>query len=782
MAQIDCTRGHFQRSFRVALTTGVAALGAIGSLTAQAQVLEQLRSADSRIATAGTKEAWTGTQQAPANAPNVVIILLDDVGYGAASTFGGPIPTPGMDQLASEGLRYNNFRVTALCSPTRAALLTGRNDHRVSFGTVSESLSPNPGYKGVWPKEAASVARVLQLNGYKTAAFGKWHNTPYFEVNPTGPFDRWPTRLGFDYFYGFMAGAMDHFNPALYRNTTPVEQPRSVAQGYHLSADLTDNALGWLESHYATAPDKPYLLYYAPGAAHEPHQPPRDWIEKYRGQFDQGWDKLRAEIFQRQKRLGFVPADAKLTPRPDELPAWQKLSADQQAVYARQMEVYAAFLAYTDEQVARLVRAIRARPDGANTAIFYVVSDNGASAEGGPDGRDIAGDGRASASMAERTQRLDELGDPSHAAQYSAGWAWATSSPFQWTKQVASHLGGTSSPLIVSWPKGIADKGGLRQQFSHVNSIAPTIYEMVGITPPAEVEGVKQMPFDGVSFAYTFNQPKAPSRHHTQVFEQMGNRAIYHDGWWAGALHSIPWNYQRSEDFSKDKWELYHLETDFSQSRDLAKRYPKKLAELQALFDTEAKANNIYPLNNSFGRNGFGGEQPRLVDSRSEFVFGPRMDRLPSSQGPDFSRSHRIEATVEVPAGGSEGTLIANGGNQGGFLFYVKNGHAVYEINYHGGRHRQTIRSAAPLPAGKVTVAYEYHVPAAGQKAGTATLSVTGQEAVTAAMPWFEPPTFTSEYDMLTVGRTSQARIGETVVGPFPFTGTIDEVRITLLK
>lgn len=770
----------FTPTLRASLIAGIASIAPLGTMAANAQVLEQVRTADSRIATAGTKEAWVNAPQAPKGAPNVVVILLDDVGFGAAGTFGGPIPTPGMDQVAAEGLRYNNFRVTALCSPTRAALLTGRNDHRMSFGTVSESLSPHAGYKGVLPKEAATVARVLQLNGYTTAAFGKWHNTPYFEINPTGPFDRWPTRLGFDYFYGFMAGAMDHFHPALYRNTTPVEPAKLPEQGYNLGADLTDDALGWLDNHYATAPDKPYLLYYATGATHEPHQPPREWIEKYRGRFDQGWDKLRAEIFQRQKKLGFIPPSARLTPRPAELPAWNALSADQKAVYARQMEVFAAFLAYTDQQVQRLVRAVRARPDGENTAIFYVVSDNGASAEGGPDGRDIAGDGRAPASVAERAARVDELGDPRHAAQYSAGWAWATSTPFQWTKQVASHLGGTTSPLIVSWPKGIADKGGLRTQFSHVNSIAPTIYEMAGITPPAEVEGVKQMPFDGISFAYTFNQPKAPSRHRTQVFEQMGNRAIYHDGWWAGALHSVPWKYQRSEDFAKDRWELYNLNTDFSQSKDLAKKYPQKLSELQVLFDKEAKDNNIYPLNNSFGRNGFGGEQPRLLDGRREFVFGPRMERMPGSQAPDFALSHRIEAVIDVPQGGAEGTLMANGGNQGGFLIYVQDGHVVYEINYHGGRHRQMIRSGKPVPEGRVTIAYDYRAPAKNETAGTATLSINGQDTVTASVPWFEPPTFTSEYDMMMIGRAPLARIAANVKGPFPFTSTIDHIRVKL--
>lgn len=752
----------------------------VGVPMTHAQVLEQVSSADARIAVSGTKENWTKAPTAPKGAPNIVVVLLDDVGFAAASTFGGGVPTPGMDRVAADGLSYNNFHVTALCSPTRAALLTGRNDHRVGFGTVTESSSPYPGYDGVLRDDAATIARVLKANGYRTAAIGKWHNTPYFEINPVGPFDRWPTGVGFDYFYGFMAGAMDHFSPYLYRNTTAVEQASAASEGYNLAADLTDDAIRWVDTHQALAPDKPYLLYYATGATHEPHQPPQDWIARFHGKFDQGWDKFRQETFERQKRLGFIPASTKLTPRPAELPAWDGLSVDQKRVYARQMEVFAAFLAYTDHQVDRLLNHVRSLPGGDNTMIVYVVSDNGASAEGGPDGRDISGaDGRA-APMAERVARLDELGQPQHPAQYSAGWAWATSSPFQWTKQVASHLGGATSPLIISWPERIKDKGGLREQFTHVNSIAPTLYEAIGITAPAQVNGVKQLPLDGISFGYSFTQPKAASRHGVQIFEQMGNRAIYKDGWWAGALHSVPWNYQRSDDFSADRWELYNLQKDYSQSVDLALKYPEKLREMQTLFDQEAKANHLYPLNNSFGKNGFGGEQPRLLDGRKDFLFRPGFPGMPAAQAPDFSLSHRITARVTVDAGQPSGVILANGGNQGGFLLYVQDGHVVFENNYRGGTQRQKLISSRALPKGVVDIVYEYDADPKAREQGDAKIWINGEAAGQARITHFSPPTFTSEYDVMTVGRAPLGKIGEDIVGPAPFSGKLESVQVSL--
>lgn len=740
-------------------------------------VVHDAVAAGSRIEVAGPKEAWRGARVAPKGAPNVLIVLLDDVGYAAASTFGGPVATPGMDRLAASGLRYNNFHVTALCAPTRAALFTGRNDHRVGFGTVPESASRHPGYDGVWPDSAASIAQVLKIHGYSTAAFGKWHNTPYWEVSPVGPFERWPTGRGFEYFYGFMAGAMDHFDPVLWRNTTRVEPPRSAKEGYNLGSDLTDEALAWLDTQRALAPGKPWLLYYAPGATHEPHQPPREWIAQYRGRFDAGWDALREQIFARQKKLGFIPATARLTPRPQELPAWATLSPDEKRLYARQMEVFAAFLAFTDFEVDRLIQAARKAPGGENTLVLYIVSDNGASGEGGPHGRDLVPVGTTPASIDERVGHLDELGRPQHAAQYSAGWAWATSSPFQWMKQVASHLGGTSSPLIVSWPARIKEAGGLRKQFTHVNDVAPTLYEIIGIEAPKVVGGVEQLPMDGVSFAYSFAQPDAPARHRLQIFEQMGNRAIYHDGWWAGALHAVPWNYQRSEDFSQDRWELYDLTEDFSQARDLAATHPEKLRELQALFEREARANQLFPLNNSFGRNGFGGEQPRLLDGQSEFVFTASFPGMPSMQAPDFNRSHRIKAELTVPEEGAQGTILANGGNMGGFVLYVQDGRLVYEHHYRA-RVRQIIRAARPLPAGRVEVSYEYEPrPSAS---GVGRLYVNGELAAESELQHFESPLFTNEFDLFTVGRSPPGRISESFDGAFPFTGQLERVKVTL--
>lgn len=771
------------RTTAVAGAAMIAAMIAVGSASAQepaargADVVHDTVLAERRIAVAGSKETWGGARVAPKGAPNVLIVLLDDVGFAAPSTFGGPVSTPGMDRIASMGLRYNNFHVTALCSPTRAALLTGRNDHRVGFGTVMESVSRFPGYDGVWPDSAASIAEVLRLNGYSTAAFGKWHNTPYWEVSPVGPFERWPTGRGFEYFYGFIAGAMDHFDPVLWRNTTQVKPPHSAS--YNLGSDLTDQAIAWVDTQRTLARGKPWFLYYAPGATHEPHQPPPEWIEKYSGRFDAGWDALREQIFARQKKLGFIPASAKLTPRPTELPPWKSLSASEKRLYARQMEVFAGFLEFTDFETDRLIRAVQRGPEGENTLIVYIASDNGASGEGGPEGRDLAPIGTTPPTIEERAQHLGELGRPQHAAQYSAGWAWATSSPFRWMKQVASHLGGTSAPLIISWPARIKDAGGLRSQFTHVNDVAPTLYELIGIEAPKVLNGVDQLPMDGVSLAYTFAEATAPSRHRLQVFEQMGNRAIYLDGWWAGAMHAVPWAYRRNDDFSRDRWELYDLARDYSQARDLAAEQPQKLHEMQSLFQREARANHIFPLNNSFGTNGFGGEQPRLLDGQSELIFASSFPGMTSMEAPDFNRSHKITATLIIPESGAEGTILANGGNTGGFVLYVRGGHLVYEHNYRA-RRREAIRAPHLLPAGRVEVAFEYDARTSAGERAEGRLYVDGELAAKSDLPYFESPLFTSEFGLFMVGRSPPGQISDSIEGAFPFTGGIEQLRVTL--
>ena len=724
---------------------------------------------------------WPQPPKAPANAPNVVLILLDDVGFAASGTFGGPAQTPGLDQLAARGLRYNQFHTTALCTPTRAALLTGRNDHRAGFGTVMESVTGFPGYNGLWKKSTVSVAEVLRRNGYSTAAFGKWHNTPLWEISPVGPFDRWPTGLGFEYFYGFMAGATTQWDTPLYRNTTPVEPSRSPSQGYHFTADITDDAIRWVHTHQSLAPEKPYFLYFATGATHEPHHVPKEWIDKYLGRFDQGWDQLRAEIFARQKKLGVIPANAELTPRPREIPAWDSLSADQKKLYARQMEVYAAFLAHTDHEVQRLVRTVQEGPQGDNTLIIYIVGDNGASAEGGLAGRDVepknvssTAAGLTPTPVAERLQYIDELGSELHLNQYSAGWAWATGAPFQWMKQVASHFGGTTDPVIVSWPARIKDFGGLRSQFTHVNAVAATLYEVIGIPFPHVVDGVEQLPLDGVSFAYTFDDAKAPSRHTLQIFEQMGSRAIYKDGWVAGARHAVPWDYVRNNDYASDRWELYHITEDYSQAHDLAARYPEKLKELRALFEVEARRNDIYPLGTGFGGKPFGTGQPRLAGERKEFVFYPGTPRIPASQAPEFGRSHRITATVSMPAAGADGALIADGGRVGGFVLYVKEGHLVYESNFHG-RSRDLITSNVPVPTGKSELAFEFTQRGGG---GTGRLYINGQLVGEKPIAHFSPPTFTSESDSFSIGQALGSPVSNAYQPPFAFGGTLEKLKV----
>jgi arylsulfatase A-like enzyme len=541
-------------------------------------------------------EAWPQETRAPRGAPNVIVVLLDDVGYAATSVFGGPVPTPELERLAATGLRYNNFHTTAYCSASRAALLSGRNDHRVGFGVISETVQGFPGYNGIWRKDTTSMPEVLRRNGYSTAAFGKWHNTPPWEITPVGPFDRWPTGLGFEYFYGFMGAQTNQWYPKLYRNTRPASPVKTPEQGYYLNTDLADDAIRWLHVHESQAPDKPYLLYFAPGATHEPLQAPREWIEKYRGRFDGGYDRLRQEIFDRQKKLGVIPANSELTPRPAELPGWDSFSADQKRLMARQMEVYAAFLAHTDHEIGRIIQAAREGPHGDNTLVLFIAGDNGASAEGGFTGYEIS---RAQ-TLGQRLARLDEMGGvvAKGSSLYASGWAYALSSPFQWAKRIASHYGGTTVPLVVSWPARIKDQGGLRPQFSHLNDIAATVLEAAGIAAPEVVDGVKQLPMDGTSLVYSFDQPQAPSTHTLQIFEQVGNRAIYHDGWVAAVRHAFPWNtpQDQNSDFRSDIWELYHVAEDFSQARNLAAQNPEKLKELQALFEAEARKNDIYPL------------------------------------------------------------------------------------------------------------------------------------------------------------------------------------------
>jgi arylsulfatase len=737
---------------------------------------------------------WPEPLKAPAGSPNIVLILLDDTGFGDASTFGGPAQTPELDNLAAQGLRYNRFHVSAACSLTRAALLSGRNDHKAAFGTTVDSASGFPGYNGIWRKDTVSVAEVLRRNGYSTAAFGKWHNTPFWEVSPVGPFDHWPTSLGFEYFYGFMGLDQREFEPTLYRNTAPVELPGTKQQGYHLTADLTDQAISWLHTHESLAPDKPYFLYFATGATHIPHQVPREWIRKYHGQFDQGWDKVREETFARQKKLGVIPADAELTPRPDGMPAWDTLSADMRRLLARQMEVYAAYLSQTDHEVGRLVKVIQESPQGENTLILYIVGDNGAMPGPGAEGSEEYGDFDPAhfQPLQERLRYIDELGSELFMNSYAVPWAWASDTPFQSTKEDASHFGGTRDPMIASWPARIKDKGGLRTQFTDVNDVAATLYEITGIRFPSEVDGVKQQALDGVSFAYTFEQPSARSRHLTQIFETDGNRAIYQEGWVAAAPHCLAWKCPVTgtdlSDFGSDRWELYHIDTDYSEAHDVAKQFPDKLKAMKDLFDTEARKENIYPL----GAVDVKG-QPHPARGRREFIYYPDLPRTPSAYVvPDFSQSHRITAQAVIPEDGAEGVIIASGSRSAGFALYLKDKRLIYE-NHPLGASRAVIASRTQVPYGEVTLGYEFIADAPeanmpgplAQLFGSKPAPGTGRLYINGRLVGEGRQGPVSRYVLgdestLGIGRIFPSPVSPAFDPPFKFTGTLTRVQVKL--
>ena len=643
---------------------------------------------------------WPKGAQATKGAPNVVLILIDDVGFSATATFGGEVSTPTFDGLAKRGLRYNEFHVNSLCSPTRAALLSGRNNHEVGFGTVAEAASGYPGYNAQWGKDAVSLAEVLKANGYSTAAFGKWHNTPLWETTSAGPFDRWPTNRGFEHFYGFIQGADNQYYTRLFRDTVPVEPGSTPQEGYNLTTDIANDAIRWLHAHDGIAPDKPFFLYFAPGAVHTPHQVSKQWIEKYKGKFDQGWDKVREETFARQKALGVIPANAELTPRPEGLPAWDSLSKDEQKLLAHQAEVFAGFAEQADYEVGRVLKAIQEEGKSDNTLVLEIFGDNGGSAEGGIEGTDLLTDTGATASVPDRLAVSDELGSEVFMNHYAAAWAWALGTPFQGTKQDASHLGGTRDPLVVSWPARIKAVGGLRTQFQHVNDVAPTIYEASGIKFPETYEGVKQIPLEGSSFLYTFDHADEPSHHHVQYFATSGNRAIYKDGWWAGDRYASTWEPRGAftlgahTDLDRHPWELYNLNDDYSQAHDLAAKYPEKLKELQALFNEEAVRNHVYPLIPTLS------QQPSPFNGRTVFVYREGVERIPNRVGPQLvGRPHQITADVSIPASGGDGVIVAQGSRYGGFTLYVKDRHVVYEVNAYG-KSTGRIVSSAPLAAG----------------------------------------------------------------------------------
>jgi arylsulfatase A-like enzyme len=722
--------------------------------------------------------------QPPAGAPNIVLILLDDVGFGQFSTFGGGVPSPTMDRLAREGVRYNRFHTTALCSPTRAALITGRNHHSASFAGITEMATGYDGYCCVLPKDCGTVAEVLRQNGYMTAWIGKNHNTPTWETSATGPFDRWPSGLGFDYFYGFNAGDMNHWHPLLFENHNLV--PASDDPDYHLTEDLADKAIRWVRQVKAIAPDKPYFLYVAPGATHAPHQAPKHWIDKFKGKFDMGWDAYREQTLERQKKLGVVPRDTKLTERSRGLPDWDGLNADQKRLYARMMEVFAAYGAQVDAAMGRVIDAVKELPDADNTMIIYIAGDNGSSAEGGLEGslnENLFFNGFPE-TWQDNLLAIDELGGPKHFNHFPSSWAHAMNTPFQWTKQVASHFGGTRNPMIISWPARIADGGGLREQFLHVIDLAPTIYEACGISEPRVLGGVPQKPIEGRSFAATFTEPKAAETRRTQYFELACNRGLYHDGWMASAPSFAPWQAVRDPSWDPDEqvWELYKIDEDFSQAKDLAKAHPGKLRELQDLWWAEASKYSVLPLDwrGTIRMNPETMGRPSLAGKRTKAVYHEGMVALPGAAClPMLNKSFAITAQVELANDKAEGMIVTQGGSEGGYGLYMRKGKPTFVYNFLG-KERTTLVSEKSLPKGKATIAVTFDYDGGGMgKGGKLTLRVNGAKVAKARLERSVPIQF-AIFEGLDIGMDSGSAVDFTYSLPFAFTGRIAQVEIEI--
>jgi len=784
------------RLSRRAMLSGVAAVGAMSLLSSACGKGSEPRTAGDRSHlplpdtptgghaghTIADSEMPTITPtRPPAGAPNIVVVLLDDVGFGATGTFGGPVPTPVTDSLAAEGLRYNRFHTTSLCSPTRAALMTGRNHHAVNSGVITEWATGFEGYNSIIPKSCATVAEILRQNGYSTACFGKWHNTPVWESSSSGPFDRWPTGLGFEEFYGFQGGETNQFIPALYHGTAAIEPEHP--DDYHLTTDLADKMIEWVGHQRSLTPDKPFFVYWAPGATHAPHQPPASWVTQFAGKFDQGWDALREKTFQRQKTLGVIPADAQLTPRNETIPAWDTLNAEQKKIATRLMEVYAGFLAHTDHEIGRMVDALKAMGQWDNTMFVYIIGDNGASSAGGLNGvfNQMVYTNGAQEDPQVVLSKLSEIGSVKANNDYPVGFASAMCTPFQFTKQYASHFGGTRNPMIITWPAKVSDHGGLRSQFHHLVDIAPTLLEAAGLPEPEMVDGVKQRPMDGVSMAYTFDDQKAQSRRTTQYFEIMGTRAIYHDGWFACTYHGkINWKPGKLPAFSDDRWELYDLSSDFTQAKDLASEQPQKLAELKALFDKEAEKNSVFPLDDR-GPARAVNARPTIMGDRTSITIGPGQIRMPEDIiRTAFNKSYSITADFDPSAGGAtEGVLLAAGGYVGGMALYIKDNRPQFTYNYFGSKYT-TVSGTEPLPPARTSVRLDFDYDGGGMgKGGVARLSVNGKEVGNGRLDATEPLGFSAD-EGLDVGEDTGTPATDTYEGLFPFTGKIDTVTLQL--
>jgi arylsulfatase A-like enzyme len=722
----------------------------------------------------------------PKGAPNVVIVLIDDMGFGAPSANGGPCYMPAMEKIAERGLLYNRFHTTALCSPTRQALLTGRNHHSAGMGSVAEVATGAPGNDSVRPNTVATIAEILRLNGYSTGAVGKMHQTPTWEVSMSGPFDRWPTGDGFEKFYGFVGGEANQWAPTLYLGNYPVEPWGTAEDGYHISEDIVDKAIAWIRGLHVMTPDKPFFLYTSFGATHAPHHAPQEYIDKYKGKFDKGWDAVREETLANMKAKGIVPQDTELTGRPEGVRAWDELNETEKTVYARLMEVYAGFAEHTDAQVMRLIDTLDEMGVMDDTIFIYIAGDNGASAEGGLDGtfNELMALNGIPQTLEDVLPRLDDLGGPNAFNHYPVGWAHAMNAPYQWTKQVASHFGGTRNSMALSWPRNIKASGEIRQQFHHVIDIVPTILEAAGLPEPYMVNGVAQKPMEGVSMAYTFDDANADDRHVTQYFEMFGNRGIYHEGWTAVTHHSTPWLTREWPSFEQDVWELYNTNKDWSQAHDLSKEMPEKLRELQDLFLIEASKYNVFPLDDRrYERfNAAIAGRPDLAGDRKTMTFYPGMTHLMENTVLNVkNRSHTITAEVEIPEGGADGVIVAQGGRFAGWTLYVKDGAAKYGYNWFDDAHYY-VGGQTKLPTGTVNIRYHFNfegdAPGGG---GTGTLFVNETKIAEGKIEKTVPFVFSAD-ETLDIG----GDLALPVTDDYPegeankFSGKINWVRIDL--
>jgi len=723
--------------------------------------------------------------KAPAKAPNVVIVLIDDQGFGTSSAFGGPVSEPTADRLAANGLRYNRFHTTALCSPTRTAILTGRNHHLNNAGAIMEVATAFPGNTGIRPNSVAPLAEMLRLNGYSTAMFGKYHETPPWEASVSGPYDRWPTHSGFDKFYGFIGGETNQWAPAVYDGVVRVEVPHDP--DYHFTTDMTNQAINWVSAQQSLTPDKPFYIYFSTGATHAPHHAPKEYIEKYKGKFDQGWDKLREETLGRQKAMGIVPQDTKLTARPKEIPDWESLTPEQQKLYARQMEVFAGFAEHTDHEVGRLIASLEEIGELDNTLFLYVIGDNGSSAEGGPEGsfNEMMGLNGVLSNASQMMGHYEDWGGPDTYPHFAVGWALATNTPFQWTKQVASHFGGTRNGMVVHWPAGIKAKGEVRSQFTHVTDVAPTVLEAAGLPFPTSVNGTEQTPFSGTSFVYSFEDAKAPETHTTQYFEMFGNRGIYHEGWTASTRHSIPWLMAELPALENDVWELYHVDEDFSQANNLSDANPEKLKELQDLFMKEAVKNHVLPIDDRRVER-FNAEiagRADIMGNRTSLTLYEGMTGIMENVFiNNKTKNYTIVSEVELKDANTNGVIISQAGRFGGWSLYMKGGKVHHDYNWFGLEHTNIASSKAVGP-GKHQIKYEFIIdepkPGAG---GKCILYVDDVKVAEGQIPKTQPFLYSGD-EGVDVGTDNETNVtSDYKEGDNKFTGKIKKVTVDIGK